>query len=300
MKKYLMMAAIIAALAIIVIGVIVITNNSTSTSAPSAAGQAGAETGTGGTEDVPGEAPRTEASEPSETPPMGVKEEETEPETEHIPEAPIVGKEYNIKGYVIVRDDNGKDWITGYTGSEKRIRFYPSEFGVLKPSAIGPGAFAGMDIEEFSCGGTITEIGERAFENCTKLVSFSTNSHSPKDLTRIGYRAFAGTESLHEFQIDEPDTVTENVVFIEPEVFQGSGIEKIKITGAYQIKARAFADCPHLRELWFPAETMVFANNMIENSPNVIVYCPNYSKAMEWCKEHVVMAMDSGKTRGDK
>lgn len=299
MKKHIILAAIIAVLAIIIVAVVVTMNSNEPTPAPSEAGQAGTKAATGVTEDRSGERPSTTPSGPSETQSNPAKEEDAEPETEHIPEEPITGKEYNVYDFTIVRDENGKDWITAYNGSEKEIRISASKFGLLKPSAIGPGAFAGKDIEYFLFRGEITEIGERAFENCKKLRYFEVGIEK-ETLTRIGYRAFAGTESLKEFIVSMDTVIPKNIVFIEPEIFQGSGIEKIQIGGAYQIKDRAFADCPFLRELWIPADTMVFANNMIENSPGVIIYCPNYSKAMEWCKEHVVMAMDSGKTRGQK
>lgn len=295
MKKNISLIILLLIFALIVTGICIIVNKGESTPGTSEAGQGGAPASPGNTADTRTTASDTGASAASEH--VGTMTPVTE--TEHVPEAPIVGKEYDLYGYTIVRDENGKDWITDYHGTDTEIWFTP-DFGLLKPSAIGPGAFAGTKITVFRFSGDLTEIGERAFENCTELKEFTANTFEEENLTRIGYRAFAGTTSLSQFNIWDKDTISKNVIFIEAETFYGSGIEMIKLEGVYQIKERAFANCENLRELWIPANTMLFAESMLDGSQNVIVHCPNYSKAMEWCKEHSVMAMDSGKTRGDK
>ena len=114
---------------------------------------------------------------------------------------------------------------------------------LLKVSGIGPGLFAGKSIKSFTTNIYFTERGERAFENCTQLEQVNLMlDYVPADqkLERIGYRAFAGTTSLKSFIFPE------DVTFIEPEVLRGSGVQEIRVEGAYEIKSRAFADCPNL------------------------------------------------------
>lgn len=291
-KKYISLIIVLAVLALIVVGIVLIMQR--------------AEPAPGATE--PRQIATTGTAEGSDT--TRVPTLDTEPsdasggvpsdtaEDTHIAEEPIVGKEYHLDGFTIVRDDNGKDWITAYDGEKTILRV--GEFGLLKPTGIGPGAFAGTNIEDAYFYAEITEIGERAFENCKNLKTLTINNFHPEALTRIGYRAFANTPELTELYISYDHTGTKNVVFIESETFEGSGIRKFVVSGSYQIKDRAFANCKNLSELWISAETMELADNMLEGSPNVIVYCPTYSKAIEWCREHKVTALDSGRTWGHK
>lgn len=216
----------------------------------------------------------------------------TEPvqETEHVPEPPIEGTEYHIKNYTIVRDENGKDWITAYDGDEEDVRFMSWDFtgSLLKISGIGPGLFAGKSIKSFTTNIYFTEIGERAFENCTQLEQVNLMlDYVPADqkLERIGYRAFAGTTSLKSFIFPE------DVTFIEPEVLRGSGVQEIRVEGAYEIKSRAFADCPNLTDLYLPVTAMLFAEDMVTNYDGLIIHCPQVAKAWEWAKERHIAAL---------
>lgn len=216
----------------------------------------------------------------------------TEPiqETEHVPEPPIEGTEYHIKNYTIVRDENGKDWITAYDGDEEDVKFMSWDFtgSLLKISGIGPGLFAGKSIKSFTTNIYFTEIGERAFENCTQLEQVNLMlDYVPADqkLERIGYRAFAGTTSLKSFIFPE------DVTFIEPEVLRGSGVQEIRVEGAYEIKSRAFADCSNLTDLYLPVTAMVFADDMLSSYEGLIIHCPQVAKAWEWAKERHIAAL---------
>ena len=212
------------------------------------------------------------------------------PETEHIPEAPIEGKEYHLNNFTIVRDANGKDWITGYDGDDMDVRVMSWDFSgsLLHISGIGPGAFADKPIKSFYTNMYFTEIGERAFENCTQLEEVNLMlEYVPKDqpLVRIGYRAFANTPALKSFIFPE------DITFIETEVLCGSGVQEIRVEGAYQIKSRAFADCPNLTDLYLPVTAMVFADDMLTSYEGLIIHCPQVAKAWEWAKERHIAAL---------
>lgn len=106
--------------------------------------------------------------------------------------------------------DRETGMVTDYEGDAKNV-FVPdyaifdngdgSAATVVKVTGFAASAFAGKDIETIKLGRYITEIPAGAFENCTSLKSVKYNA-----LTSIGEKAFNGCNSLVTFTVD--DSVT--------------------------------------------------------------------------------------------
>lgn len=89
-----------------------------------------------------------------------------------------------------------------FKGNKTAVTVYIPD-SVTKISGGGTnGAFAGAKaLTTVVCGTGITEIGNRAFENCSKLKNITLR----EGITKIGIYAFAGCESMENIVI--PDTV---------------------------------------------------------------------------------------------
>lgn len=94
----------------------------------------------------------------------------------------------NQYAYEIV---NGQAIVTAYLGEEKNVKV-PGSFEGYPTAEIGDGAFEGNKyIETVTLPASVTEIGERAFKNCTSMTEITGEG-----VTSIGAEAFSGCTSL--------------------------------------------------------------------------------------------------------
>ena len=88
-------------------------------------------------------------------------------------------------------DDDGNARITAYTGAAPAVAV-PAELDGHSVTAIDEGAFAELDVSIVNLPESVTEIGDDAFRDCTKLVSVFL----PEGLETIGKAAFRGCVSM--------------------------------------------------------------------------------------------------------
>jgi len=148
----------------------------------------------------------------------------------------VQAEEYEYAGFTYSISDTGA-MITGYTGEDTVI---------VIPETVGDGT-------------SVTEIGERAFYECTAL----TGVTFPDTLTGIGWDAFYGCTSLTSVTIPESVTFIKSYAFSDCtslseivlsegltelgcRVFAKTAIETIAIPSTLEITDAPFADCEQL------------------------------------------------------
>ena len=148
----------------------------------------------------------------------------------------VQAEEYEYAGFTYSISDTGA-MITGYTGEDTVI---------VIPETVGDGT-------------SVTEIGERAFYECTAL----TGVTFPDTLTEIGWDAFYGCTALTSVTIPESVTFIDSYAFSDCtdlseiilsegltelgcRVFAKTAIETIAIPSTLEITDAPFADCEQL------------------------------------------------------
>ena len=105
--------------------------------------------------------------------------------------------------------------------------------------------------------GTVTEIGESAFENCQRLNALTL----PPSLRTLGRRAFANTAGLRTIVI--PDGYTS----LPREVFSGSGLTSITLPQTLlSIGHSAFSGCSSLASITLPDSVLAIEDSAFANS----------------------------------
>ncbi len=112
-----------------------------------------------------------------------------------------------------------KIYITKYKGSDKNV-VIPSKIEGAVVTVIASGAFCDTDIESVILSSSVTEIGEEAFKDCTKLHTVVLN----EGLDNIGNEAFMGCTALAKIELPHSLKIIGNAAF-----YQCSSLKKIKI-----------------------------------------------------------------------
>ena len=105
-------------------------------------------------------------------------------------------------------------------------------------SAIGEGAFELTPLEYVVMPEGVTKIGDRAFAKCKHLNEITL----PEGLKSIGSRAFADSGIMRAI-------LPASLNHIGTEVYSGSTIEELCVTGRPEMECRAFADCRNLEKI---------------------------------------------------
>lgn len=134
--------------------------------------------------------------------------------------------------------------------------------------------------------GELESIGDCAFRGCTELEMIrSLGNVSQSSLKTIGKYAFDGTKLLT-FEIpDSVETISECAFYgtrylesvsggmglktIGDEAFRASNISSIKLYNVETLGKKAFADCIHLKTVYFVGEHMINANTVEGADDNV-------------------------------
>lgn len=128
--------------------------------------------------------------------------------------------------------------VTGMGSCTDKIIVIPADV-----EGIADYVFEGQEIEELYIIGGVKEIGEGAFNGCTKL----TKIYIGDSVEKIGESAFAGCETLTEVNL--PSKIKE----ISSAAFYASGLREIKIPeGVETICATAFENCRQLESVEIP------------------------------------------------
>ena len=78
----------------------------------------------------------------------------------------------------------------------------------------------------------------------------------------------------------EDFTFPEQLTIIEESAFEGIAAERVDVSAnVVRIEARAFADCPNLREIHIPATVLEIDSSALEGCEDVIVYGESGSAA---------------------
>lgn len=129
--------------------------------------------------------------------------------------------------------------------------------------AVGAFAFYKSAVEEVDFPSTLKELGEHAFEDCTRLWKADlsrtalvqipaaafwgaglTELHLPATLQQIGAQAFLDTRELRAV------TLPESVASIGAEAFRDSGLESVRLSHRLALLGeRAFYACTRLKEV---------------------------------------------------
>ena len=114
-----------------------------------------------------------------------------------------------------------------------------------------------ISIPELIGGHPVTEIGNRAFEDCSEIKSVSMS----ENITNIGDYAFSGCTGLTQVKLS--DSLKELAI----DVFSGcTALKEIKIReGVEKIGAGAFEDCTGLRKVNIPKETRRIGGGSFKN-----------------------------------
>ncbi len=145
-----------------------------------------------------------------------------------------------------------KKTLVAYLGKETAYTV-PSSVEKIADSAF----YGAATLKSISADG-VKEIGEKAFENCTSLQSFSI----PTSITKIEYAAFAGCTSLSSV------TVPSEVKSIGSYAFGGcTSLESVKIPDSVtSIGSLAFINCKNLK-------SATLSNNIPEISIQLFDNC---------------------------
>ena len=152
------------------------------------------------------------------------------------------------------------------------LRYFPNEHSLVEKTESAPNevilgktkidehAFAGTDVHKVVFSETPRKIQNYTFEDCKHLerVEFAVG------LERIGFRAFAGCESLKNLVL--PHTVNH----LQEAAFRGSGLETVVLSSAMtKLTHRVFADCPNLETVVIPPSIQDISNTAFRGSPKV-------------------------------
>lgn len=162
--------------------------------------------------------------------------------------------------------------------SDTAVRYIPMS---LKEVSVVPAndynipmfAFSGNNIlEKVVTDAKVKQIGENAFENCTRL-----NSVTIDGVTKIHKNAFKGATALKTVSIT---AVTE----IGDSAFQGSGIKEVSLLATVTYGENVYRDCKSLTQATVniasvPYGTFYGCVNLVTVNANVSVVFGNYSLA---------------------
>ena len=109
-------------------------------------------------------------------------------------------------------------------------------------------ALHGSGLTEFTVPDTVTAIGYRAFEGCSRLQTVII----PDSVTSLGYSVFADTPSLESVEI--PESITE----LPNGCFERSGLREVALPDTLTVIGHhAFADCRRLERVTIPESVRV-------------------------------------------
>lgn len=145
--------------------------------------------------------------------------------------------------------DNGTVEITGYSGSDTEL-VIPSEIEGKSVTSIGLYAFDGIEnmacerLESVTIPDSVTNIGWKAFSNCTSLTSITI----PDSVASISNGAFEGCTSLTSVTIPNSVTTIKMMTFLEC-----SSLTSVTIPNSVTtIEAYAFSGCKNLKSVTIP------------------------------------------------
>lgn len=147
-------------------------------------------------------------------------------------------------------------------------------------AAIGYGVFSNnKNLKTVRLPANLTKIPGSLFEGCTSL----TDIEIPAKVETIGSSAFRSCESLESIIL--PVSLKEIESYT---AFTGcNSLKEVVIPyGTKAIGDRAFSQCINLKSVYIPdTVTSIGILDIIEDSPNAIIYCTQNSKAAKYCKE---------------
>lgn len=209
--------------------------------------QTGAPAQTAAPENKPSQKPVTNSTavpaepeaQPSQVPPDGNTGEDNKPEGTSQPDDAMEAGNKFVAGNIEFQSTGDGDFtISGIDASTNKNIVIPDTIEIdgreFKVTKIARKAFAGSDIESVQFESNITEIGEEAFRNCTKL----ENVELCNDTGSLGDRAFKGCNKLKSVKVPE-------------------GLEKIG--------KGTFRDCESLKKMELPNSVRTIGKKAFKN-----------------------------------
>ena len=144
-----------------------------------------------------------------------------------------------------------------FKGSQTIRSFYPHHCGWF--TTIGAEAFADSSVEYVELFGSITEIGDEAFRNCTNITELTL----PESLTTIGSGAFKGCTGLTGL------TLPESLTTIGSGAFEGcDGITELTLPASLtRVDSGALDGCENLAKLTVLCDPAILPEDLLANCP---------------------------------
>ena len=144
-----------------------------------------------------------------------------------------------------------------FKGSQTIRSFYPHHCGWF--TTIGAEAFADSSVETVELFGSITEIGDEAFRNCTNITELTL----PESLTTIGSGAFKGCTGLTGLALPE------SLTGIGSGAFEGcDGITELTLPASLtRVDSGALDGCEHLAKLTVLCDPAILPEDLLANCP---------------------------------
>lgn len=151
----------------------------------------------------------------------------------------IIMPEMHREFYYDIDPTSGKYIILGMPEQKKEVEI-PDTIWFKPVYAIKDEAFANSDIESVSFGKNIQEIGERAFENCTKLKSVEfrgSYENSNIDTVSIGTGAFYNCSTLSDLTFPRINTIVGDGAF-----YKCKSLKRVYLDSVSRIGQIAFSE----------------------------------------------------------
>ena len=168
-----------------------------------------------------------------------------------------------------------------YDKNITKVIYYPTEkVGAYQLPAtitsIGARVFEGKSITEISFPKTVTNIGESAFYNCTKLEKITFEAGEGQELV-LGNEAFRSCSALTEL------VLSERIKTISKGAFYGcSSIETITIPDSVTVIGdEAFRNCNALKTIALPASLQELVEDKGSTDTTIRVHTFDFCKALE-------------------
>ena len=182
--------------------------------------------------------------------------------------------------------DDGTVEITEYTGSDTVLDI-PSEINKKTVTSIEFGAFAGTNLIKVTIPRSITNIGERVFNNCLSLKEINVNPNNPKYSSQDGILFNYDKTEIILYPYDKSEStyiIPNSVIFIANDAFCNCSLTSVLIPDSVtSIGDFAFYLCSSLTNIIIPnsvtnigdfafEDCMSLSNVQISNSLTTIGY----------------------------
>ena len=159
------------------------------------------------------------------------------------------------KTYYYVYKTNGTIQVDGLVNSESSKYVIPEKIDGYKVSVVARRTFSGnKNVKEVSVDGATTDIQEKAFKNCTSLVSFNWNSSNIPD------EAFRGCTSLTSFTAKGKNMTVGRAAFRDC-----VALDSVPVENFSGLSREAFCGCKSIGKIGFNEKLKIIPEKVFMN-----------------------------------